>query len=443
MKNGEVFKLEPHFLPHNENFDLDLHKPYIDEVEIEHDGETYKRVKEVMDVWFDSGSVPFAQDPDNVRYPADFISEAIDQTRGWFYTMHAIGVLMEKGRAYKNVICLGLILDKDGKKMSKSVGNVVNPWEMFNKYGADVLRLWMYSVNQPGDAKNFDERSVDEIQKRIFNLLDNVYAFYELFRDESVENNEPLDLTNPLDQWIMARQAELIRGMENSLDDYKLLEPVRSVREFIDDLSTWYVRRSRDRIKDGDKNAKRVLYAVLKNISLVLAPFAPFAAEELYQKLRKGEEPTSVHLCNWPDAEKIDNEQKVLEEMQEVRRLVTLALEARSKANLKIRQPLSDLKVKTDLPDDLLGIIRDELNVKNVSVDKNLIEDVSLNTVLTPELVEEGRVRELIRSIQDERKEKGLKPSDIMEYSVPDTEKELFTKYGDDIKKTTNIVVKG
>lgn len=444
MKNGQVFKLKPHFLPHNSDYELDLHKPYIDEVELEHDGETYHRVKEVMDVWFDSGAVPFAQDPENIRLPADFISEAIDQTRGWFYTLHAIGVLMEKGRTFKNAICLGHILDKDGKKMSKSIGNVVNPWEMINTYGADVLRLWMYSVNQPGESKNFDERSVDEIQKRVFNLLDNVHSFYELYRDKELEQRHfSRGSVHPLDAWILLRQDALIREMTEYLDTYRLLEPVRLLRDFIDDLSTWYLRRSRDRIKDGSKEARLVLYFVLKRTAKLLAPFAPFAAEDLYQKLRTASEPTSVHLCDWPEAGKIDATKtvKVLGDMAEVRRLVTLALEARSRANLKIRQPLSDLRIKTHLSSELLEIIKEELNVKSVTVDPQLADDISLNTTLTPQLIEEGQVRELIRSIQDMRKEKGLKPGDIYEYEVPADMKDLFDKYRDDIVKTTNIVV--
>src|SRR3989344_1370362 len=187
MEKAEIMAMSFIPVPHNENYELDLHKPYIDEVILEKDGEKYVRTKEVMDVWFDSGAMPFAQDPDNVLYPADFISEAIDQTRGWFYTLHAVGVLMGRGVAYKNVICLGHLLDKEGKKMSKSLGNVVNPWDEIEEHGADALRLWMYSVNQPGESKNYDSNVVAEIGRKIFNILDNVYAFYELYKDKEAE----------------------------------------------------------------------------------------------------------------------------------------------------------------------------------------------------------------------------------------------------------------
>lgn len=446
LKTGTILELDFSVFPHNENFELDFHRPYIDEMVLEIDGEEYRRVKEVMDVWFDSGAMPFAQDPEKVSYPADFISEAIDQTRGWFYTLHAIGALMEKGRAYKNVICLGHILDKEGKKMSKSVGNVVNPWEMMDKYGVDTLRLWMYSVNQPGESKNFDERTVDEIQKRVFNLLDNVYSFYELYRNKDLEKNESRS-DDVLDKWILARLDELTLEMTEKLDGYKLLEPVRALRSFIDDLSTWYLRRSRERIKDGDEGAKRTLYFVLKQVSKLLAPFAPFAAEDLYQKLRGENDELSVHLTEWPEVKKGgifgmfgDKSEKVLSQMEETRKLVSLALEARSKANIKVRQPLAQLEIRNSkLESEYLEIIKDELNVKSVVVNEKMGEEVKLGTNLTPELIEEGKMRDAIRAVQEWRKEKNLKPGEKVTYTVPEGEKELFEKFKEEIKRATNI----
>lgn len=434
--NAEVRELPFVILPHDENYRIDLHRPYIDEVVLEKDGEEYTRVKEVMDVWFDSGAMPFAT---NVPYPADFIAEGVDQTRGWFYTLHAVGALMERGHAFNNVICLGLILDKEGKKMSKSLGNAVDPWQEIEKFGVDVLRLWMYSVNQPGDSKNFDERSVDEIQKRVFNLLDNVYTFYELYRDRSLEGEGAPESTNVLDLWIMARLQELVINTTSKLNAFKLLEPVREMRGFIDDLSTWYVRRSRDRLKEGDVEAKQTLYFVLKTLSKLLAPFAPFAAEELFQKLRVESDPESVHLADWPlgaDAARTDANE-LITRMKRTREIVSQALEVRSKANIKIRQPLASLSVA--LNGAYADLIADEVNVKEVKDVES--EGVVLDTVLTPELEEEGRVREIIRSIQDMRKEKNLNPSDVMPYSVPEEYKELFQKYAAEITKTTNITL--
>jgi isoleucyl-tRNA synthetase len=450
MKNAELRPLELSHLPHNENFELDLHKPYIDEAVLAKDGKEYRRTKEVMDVWLDSGAMPFAQDPKNIKYPADYISEAIDQTRGWFYTLHAVGVLMGKGNSYKNVICLGHILDKEGKKMSKSVGNVIEPFEAIEKYGADTLRLWMYSVNQPGESKNFDERTVEEVQKRVFNLLDNVYAFYELYRDKNLESNIYPESKNILDKWILAKLSLLTDEVTESLDAYKLLEPVRSMRDFIGDLSTWYLRRSRDRLKSGDLDAKKTLYYVLKTISKLLAPFAPFSGEELYQKLRTDKDNESVHLEVWPTGKKPITvlslfskgkaDEKLLTDMDEVRRLVSLALEARSRANLKIRQPLANLKVKNlTLSQEYIELIKDEVNVKEVVEGKSISEEVELDTELTQDLIEEGEVREIIRSIQDMRKERGLVPGELMQIAVPDDKEELYAKHAKLIKQTTSV----
>ncbi|MBX4198779.1 class I tRNA ligase family protein [Candidatus Parcubacteria bacterium] len=431
LENAEVRPLELDHLPHNDNFELDLHKPYIDDVVLVKDGKEYRRVKEVMDVWLDSGSMSLAS---GAGYPADFISEGIDQTRGWFYTLHAVGVLMEKGRAFKNAICLGLILDKEGKKMSKSVGNVIDPWQMIEKYGVDTLRLWMYSVNQPGEPKNFDEKTVDELNKRVFNLLDNVYAFFELYRDKSLESEDMrLSERHILDKWILARLNETAGSMTEKLDGYKLLEPVRTLRDFIDDLSTWYLRRSRDRLKDGDAGAKQTLYYVLKSVSKLLAPFAPFYADELFQKLRVSEDVESVHLSDWVSGKAVD--EKVIKNMERTRLIVSQTLEARSKANIKIRQPLALLVAKLD--GAYAELIRDEVNVKEVK--DSDIEGVTLDTNLNPELIEEGRVRDIIRSIQEMRKEKDLKPGDVMQYEVPEEHKELFIKYADEVKRATNI----
>lgn len=445
FQNAEVRELAYVPLPHNDNFEVDLHRPYIDNVILVKDGSEYIRVKEVVDVWMDSGAMPFAQSAgqsdEEILYPADFISEGIDQTRGWFYTLHAIGVLMERGKAYNNVICLGHILDKDGKKMSKSLGNTIDPWMMIEKYGVDTVRLWMYSVNQPGEPKNFDERTLAEIEKRIFNMVDNIYAFYELYRDKEHEKPEfKLENVHILDSWILARQSVLIESMTRRLDAYQLLEPVREIRDFVDDLSTWYVRRSRDRLKEGDANAKQTLYFVLVRLSRLLGPFAPFAAEELYQKLRLESMPLSVHMCDWPKADETprDYSENILRDMKETRRVVSLALEARQKANIKIRQPLETLHAKTELTAPYLEVIRDELNVKTVILDTTIEGDVHLNTTLTPELLEEGEVREAIRAIQEMRKEKNLTPKDMIDYAVPVGKEALFEKYRDDIVRVTN-----
>lgn len=438
----EEVKFVPY--PHDENFDLDLHRPYIDEVTLEKEGHTYIRAREVMDVWLDSGSMPFASNAPG--YPADYISEAIDQTRGWFYTLHAVGILMGKGHAFKNVICLGHILDKDGKKMSKSVGNVVEPFAAFEKYGVDVLRYWMYSVNQPGESKNFDERTVEEVNRRIFNLLDNVLAFYELYRDPNIESNDGPKSDHILDRWILEKLRVLIEEMTSSLEAYELLSPTRALRDFVDDLSTWYLRRSRERIKNGEENAKTTLYYVLKQLTKLLAPFAPFISEEIYQKLKLDEDPESVHLTSWPKEDslfsKILGEKKdpqILTQMIQVRKIVSLALEARSRSGLKIRQPLSKLSVKESIPTEYIELILDEVNVKEVVSDPKLKDELELDTKLTPELIEEGQVRDEIRYLQELRKERGLLPGEAMDFNPEADKKEFYAKHLVTLQKATNI----
>jgi isoleucyl-tRNA synthetase len=454
-------------LPHNEKYELDFHKPYIDEVILEVNNKEYKRVKEVMDVWFDSGAMPFAQhhypfdfprqssgqvaqgqplENQQLPYPADFICEAIDQTRGWFYTLHAVGALMDKGKAYKNVICLGHILDKNGKKMSKSVGNVIDPWMMIDTYGSDTLRLWMYSVNQPGDSKNFDEKTVLETQRKIITLLQNVFSFYDMYRDKTVENDEAVLSKNILDKWIIARMNHLVSKMTNNIDNFDLLNPVRDLRDFIDDLSTWYLRRSRDRLKiesADKKEAQATLYFILKTTSKLLAPFAPFVAEDLYRKLRNEKDPESVHLSSWPEGPNVSEElfdMTLIEDMEKVRNIVTLGLESRQRANIKVRQPLGSLKLKQwHLNDEFKELIKDELNIKEILVDPEISEEVLLDTFITPELKEEGDMREVVRAIQDLRKKTGLSPSEPITVSFSDDEKikNLAEKY----KTTISTIV--
>ena len=449
--NAEVREINFAPLPHNENYELDLHRPYIDEVKlVDENGAELKRVREVLDVWFDSGAMPFAQDhypfdfaqgkpfdEEKLSYPGDFISEAIDQTRGWFYTLHAIGVLLGKGKAYKNVICLGHILDKEGKKMSKSVGNILDPWYLMDKYGVDALRLWMYTVNQPGDSKNFDQTTVDEIVKKVFNPTLNILAFYELYKDDSIKPNNKSE--NVLDKWILGRLSEMTKKGTEFLEKFQVFESARLIRDFINDFSTWYIRRSRERFKsDIAKERTEALNTtsfVLLELMKYMAPFTPFFAEEIYQKIKSEKDPESVHLYDWPKIS--DSDKDLLDQMQKVRMMVSSVLELRQKAGIKVRQPLALLTIPEKFSKELLDIIADEVNVKEVKIKEG--SEIELDTEITKELKEEGMVRDAIRSVQEWRKENSLRPKETVKYPVPESNIEFFTKHAEEIKKVTSV----
>jgi len=486
LKNAEFEELKFIPIPHNENYELDLHKPYIDEVDLVCDcGGDLIRTKEVMDVWLDSGTMPFSQDhypfenkdliDSGKGYPADFISEAIDQTRGWFYTLHAVGAIMGKGKAYKNVICLGHILDENGKKMSKSLGNIVDPWIMMDKYGVDTLRMWMYAVNQPGESKNFDEKTVNELNGKIFTLLYNVLAFYELYRDKSLENISLTNFLNKergegsrpnvLDQWIITKFEILHNDVTKNLESYKLLEPVRAIRDFVGDLSTWYVRRSRERLKEGDVEAKQTLYFILKNLAKLMAPFAPFTSEDIWQKLKTDTDEESVHLTSWSNFILNIDSDEIIEKMEKTREIVTFGLKARQKSGIPVRQPLSKIQVKEsissknmiDLDEQYLEIIKDEINVKEIEIIKGVPQkesiespyvtsdmfenEVELDTHITEELREEGLYRELVRAMQDLRKKRGLNPNDqiILSLQMGVGEQSFISKFKNLFLKQVSI----
>lgn len=445
---AEISELDFTPLPHNENYELDLHKPYIDEIElVDEDGTRLNRVKEVLDVWFDSGAMPFAQDglaAPKIQYPADYISEAIDQTRGWFYTLHAIGILMDRGVAYKNVICLGHILDEKGKKMSKSLGNIVDPWLMMEKYGVDALRFWMYSVNQPGESKNFDERSVDEIVKKVFNMISNISVLYSLYKIEGVK--ESRESKNILDRWIISRLDELVGRGTQYLENFKLFEATRLIKDFVNDFSTWYIRRSRDRFKsenEQDKNdALSTTLFVLKELSKYMAPFTPFFAEDVYRGLRTEDDQISVHLTDWPKVGKVDK--KLIEDMSLARDVVSSVLMIRNGENIKVKQPLSRLEIQDDRlknEKEIVELIKDEVNVKEIIFNKQLDKGFSLDITITPELRKEGDVRELVRAIQEMRKENNLTPDQkiIIKVATNQEGEELINSFRSEISKPTNI----
>ena len=369
--------------------DIELHRPYVDQVEITcpECGKPMHRVKEVIDCWYDSGSMPFAQwhypfenkEIFEKRFPANFISEAIDQTRGWFYTLMAISTLMFHRAPFENCIVLGHVQDKDGQKMSKHKGNVVDPWSVLDKQGADAVRWYFYTAGAPWLPSRFSPEAVAEGQRKFMGTLQNTYAFFVLYAN--IDNFDPKDhpIENVkltlMDKWVLSRLNQLVKRVDDDLCNYRIPEPARAITEFVDDLSNWYVRRCRERFwgkgMDDTKEAAFVtLYTVLVTLSKVIAPFVPFMAEEMYQNLVRSVDPTapeSVHLCDFPTADESLIDENLNTQMSALLSVVGLGRACRAAVNLKVRQPLSTLYVKgTSFDEAFSALAEDELNVKKV-----------------------------------------------------------------------------
>ncbi len=508
--------------------DIELHKPFIDNVLLKcpkcNTGKM-KRVSEVIDCWFDSGSMPFAQwhypfenqEIFKDNYPADFISEAIDQTRGWFYTLLAISTLLFDEPAFKNVIVLGHVNDKDGIKMSKHKGNVVDPWTVLDKQGADAVRWYFYINSAPWLPNRFYEEAVSESQRKFMGTLWNTYAFYVLYAglDQFDPKQYKLEYEklSVMDKWVLSKMNTLIATVDKNLANYRITESARAIQEFTDDLSNWYVRRSRERFWQKDMtqdkiNAYMTLYTVLVKLITVSAPFVPFVTEEIYSNLVRNIDsnaPKSVHLCDFPVVDEKIIDKELEKNMELVLKLVVLGRACRNTANIKNRQPIARIYVKAgfELPGIFNELVKDELNVKEVvftedarrftrykfkpqlrtlgskygklvpqiakvltEIDDNMVMEkfakgemvtfelegktielaeadvlietsqkdgfvseadkdttVVLDTNLTPELVEEGFVREIISKIQTMRKEAGFEVQDHIKLYFADNTK--------------------
>ena len=474
VKNAGILRIYFSSIPRNQKYRIDLHRPFIDSVVYPCGcGGQMRRIPEVFDCWFESGSMPFASnhypfenldtfDPEARKmllhsprgYPADFIAEGLDQTRGWFYSMLVLGTALFGHAPFKNVVVNGLILATDGRKMSKRLANYPEPSLIADKYGADSLRYYLLSsAVVSGEELRFNEKGLDEIQKKLVGRLENVVSFYELYANTQNSlaprgaGNEQSN--NVLDVWIEARLAECIKEVTSGLEKYEINRAARPLADFVDDLSTWYLRRSRDRFKGDNPEdnhfARKTTRNVLLEFSKILAPFMPFLAERVFRSfashdLARGSE--SVHLQDWPLAGEISKEQAdVLSKMRQVREFVSAGLLLRSNAGMKIRQPLGKMTVNADLSIPYLSLIQDELNVKSASFIGGQEEKTLLDTTLTPELVEEGTVRELLRAIQDLRKRAGLKPGQMVSLIVDTAEsgQSVISRNANVIKKVASL----
>ena len=521
---------------------VELHKPYVDPLTWKCEcGGTMRREPVVIDCWFDSGSMPFAQwhypfenkDKFERRYPANFISEAIDQTRGWFYTLSAIAACLFDSPAFLNCIVLGHVQDKEGRKMSKHIGNVVDPWVLLDNQGADAVRWYFYTSSMPWLPNRFSAEAVSESQRKYMGTFWNTYAFYILYAD--IDNFDPTrhklvrENLTPMDRWILSRLNTLMGHVEAYLDDLKMTEAGREMQDFMDDLSNWYVRRCRERYWGKDMTADKeaaymTLYTVLKTMALISAPFTPFMSETMYQNMVRTVDksaPESIHLCDWPKKDESFIDPELEANMAAVLDIVVLGRSARNAANIKNRQPVASMYVQGKaLPDMYVSIIADELNVKEVrfvddassfisyrvkpqlktlgprygkllpkinqylagegvgnavvaahnrgesykfDIDGTEIslaaEDVLvsteenagfvtvtehdlsvvLDTNLTPELIEEGFVREIVSKVQTMRKEAGFEVTDhiVLSHHGNSLIEGIFARHGADIASDT------
>ena len=505
---GSVAELKEMAIPEHKALvdDLDLHRPYVDRIAIRCPkcAERMNRIPEVMDAWFDSGAMPFAQSHvtssdaigrlrDNGRFPADYICEAVDQTRGWFYSLHALSTLLTEQPSYRNVICLGLILDGQGQKMSKHQGNVVNPWTVLDAQGADATRWYLFTASQPGESRRFSQDLVNEVVRRFLLTLWNVYSFFTTYA--SVDNFHP-DLipqgwkpTSELDRWLMSELNSLVAQVDQQLEAYNPTDAGRRIQDFVDLLSNWYVRRSRRRFwkseNDDDKlSAYATLYTCLSTLCKLMAPFTPFVAEEMYQNLVRsvdGDAPESVHLASFP----LDSPELVDHQLMTATRLAMeisrMGRAARSKAGLKVRQPLAEVVVwaRADLVEQVGDQVLEELNVKKLTtlgryvgeaerllerarmasqeqgednfpnngvykVDQYWVAPgrgtmVAIDSTITPELAAEGLARELVHRIQNLRRAAGFEVTDriLTYYQGPDSVGAVMGEFSNYIQQET------
>jgi len=434
----------------------DLHKQFVDKIKLPCPkcGKKTERVPEVLDCWFESGSMPYAQlhypfenkEKFEENFPAEFIAEGVDQTRAWFYVLHVLSTALFNKPAYKNVIVNGIVLAEDGKKMSKRLQNYPDPNEVIDKYGADALRFYlMSSPVVKADDLCFAEKGVEETYRKVVLTSLNVLSFYKMYEQQNIDVRQRPENKNVLDKWVITKTDLLVQAVTEKMDEYNLVESSKLIADFINEVSTWYLRRSRDRFKTGgdadQKNARQTLGWVLYNLSLVSAPFTPFLSEHIYLAIEGKKE--SVHLEDWPSFDGHLIEKKILSKMQFARKVVELALAIRDEQKIKVRQPLGVLEYKipskTVLGKEIEQIIADEVNIKAVvqvepkkakRVGVRMKEEqgvaVAVLTKITPELKKEGLLRELIRQVNFTRKKQGLTINDQIVLTYKTISKDLL-----------------
>lgn len=436
--------------------DIELHRPYIDAVTIKcpECGGEMKRVPEVIDCWFDSGSMPFAQwhypfenkEIFAERYPADFISEAVDQTRGWFYSLLAISTLLFDNASYKNVIVLGHVQDKDGKKMSKSKGNAVDPMDALRKHGADAIRWYFYENSAPWLPNRFHDDAVQEGQRKFMGTLWNTYAFYVLYANidnfDATKYELEYDKLSVMDKWLLSRLNTLIKAVDNNLANYKVTETAKVLQDFVDELSNWYVRRSRERFWGKDMNQDKInaymtLYTALTTVVKLAAPMVPFITESIYRNLVcsvDDKAPISVHLCDFPVANEAFIDTELEAEMELVLEIVVLGRAARNASNIKNRQPIGNMYVKADrqLDDFFKEIVASELNLKAVSFKDDMEEYLSYSfkpqfKVLGPKVGKQiGEVKAALAGINGHAAKAELESTGKLKLTLKSGEVELL-----------------
>jgi isoleucyl-tRNA synthetase len=460
-----------------------LHRPYVDELTFACPdcGGLMRRAPEVIDCWFDSGAMPFAQSHypfenatilDDGRFPADFICEAVDQTRGWFYSLHAIATLLFNRPCFQNVICLGHILDARGEKMSKRKGNVVQPNEVVARYGADALRWYFYTASAPGNPRQYDNKQVDEVSRRFLSTLWNVYSFFVMYAN--IDNYQPVSETFPppeaeLDRWILSELNQLIVDVDAALEGYSPTDAGRKIETFVDGLSNWYVRRSRRRFwkseNDADKlSAYNTLYYCLVTLAKLMAPLTPFIAEELYRNLALAAFPQSVesvHLADFPVADKTQINKQLADDNRLAMKVCSLGRAARSQTRIKVRQPLAEVYVGVNSAQEkqalerMAPLVLEELNIKELfcdsvervagkedtgfSIVREAAGSVAVSTYITAELEAEGMAREIVHRVQTMRRSAGYDIADhiVIYYEADAFIMQSLSSFADYVKQET------